>query len=47
MYYKIDLNVNIYGAVRRTGSEMVGGIGVKVSQYFTIDHVNAHALGVT
>ena len=47
MYDTIDFSVSIHGAVRGTGSEMVLGIGIKVSQYFTIAHVNARALRVT
>ena len=43
----IDFKVIIHGAVGVTGSEIVVGIGVKASQYFTIAHVNACALGVT
>ena len=44
---KVDFNVSIHGVVRETGSEMVVGIGVKVSQDFTIAHVNTRALRVT
>ena len=44
MYYKTDLNVSIHGTVGRTGSAVVVGIGVEVSQYFIIAHVNTCAL---
>ena len=44
IYDKVHLNVSIHGAIRATGSEMVVGIGVKVSQYFTIAHVKPRAL---
>ena len=35
--------VIIDAALGRTGSEMVVGIGVKVSQYFTVAHVKSRA----
>ena len=47
IYDTIDFNVSIHGVVRGAGSEIVVVIGVKVSQYFTIAHINARALRVT
>ena len=44
IYYKVDFNVSIHGTVGGTGSEMVVGIGVKISQYFIVAHVNTRAL---
>ena len=38
IYHKVDFYVSKHGAVGGTGSEMVVGIWVKVSQYFTIAH---------
>ena len=46
IYDTINFNVSIHVAVGGTGSEIVVGIGVKVSQYFTITNVNTHALGL-
>ena len=44
IYYKVKFNVNIHGTVGITGSEVVVGIGVQVSQSFINANVKTCAL---